>query len=75
MDRILHWELVYDDQGEVVMERDVANTVHSPIPEIQHIYDDFIISTELAEARSESLNIHFKIMKKVMGRIHLHLQE
>ena len=72
MEKILHWELVYDDNGNVVMDGDLAKMVYSPIPEVQHIYDDFIVSTELAKTRSESLNIHFKILKKVMGRIHTH---
>ena len=70
MNQILHWNSVYDNQGKVVMKGDVAKIVHSPIPDIQHIYDNFIKSTELSKAKSESLNIHFNILKKVMGKIH-----
>ncbi len=72
MDKILHYEVNRDEQGNPIMEGSKASLTYSPIVEVQAIYDDFIIRSELAPAYSESLNLHFKILKKVMGRINTH---
>ena len=72
MDKILHYEVNRDEKGNPIMEGSKASLTYSPIVEVQAIYDDFIIGSELAPTYSESLNLHFKILKKVMGRINTH---
>ena len=72
MDKVLHYEVDRDVHGNPIMEDSKAKLTYSPILEVQAIYDDFIIGSDLAPTYSESLNLHFKILKKVMGRIHTH---
>ncbi len=72
MDKVLHYEINRDEAGNPIMEGSKASLTYSPILEVQAIYDDFLIGTELAPTYSESLNIHYKVLKKVMGRIHTH---
>ncbi len=72
MEKVLHWDLELDATGQPIMENDIAKMVYSPIPEVQSIYDDFIIGTEIADTYLESVDQHFKIVKKVIGRIATH---
>lgn len=72
MEKILHYEVVFDENGTPVMEGQVAKMEYSPIPQVQSIYDDFIVSTELASTKAETLDMHYQVLKKVMGRLHTH---
>ena len=72
MEKILHWKLDYDDSGKLLMDGSVAQMSYDPILECQHIYDDFIIGTELAPTYLESIDVHFKVVKRIIGRIATH---
>ena len=72
MDKVLHYDIDRDKHGHPIMEGSKARLTYSPILEVQAIYDDFIIGTELAATYSDSLNQHFTILKRVMSRIHMH---
>jgi hypothetical protein len=72
-DKMIHHEvkrdnlnnIVYDDKGYPIMEP-------SKIIGCEIYYDDIIMFTKAAPTYEESLDIHFKLVEKVVKRLHFH---
>ena len=59
MDKILQYEVVFDDKDKPLKDEELVRLKYAPIPEVQCIYDDFIISTPLAETKVSVLYFFF----------------
>ena len=45
------FDVVFDDKGKILKDEELVRLKYAPIPEVQCIYVDLIISTQLAETK------------------------
>ena len=72
VDRMIHYEVSYDENGKLKTENGLPIMHYSPIKEVQLFYDDLIIATEWMGSWKQSLDHHFTVIRRVMKRIAFH---
>ena len=71
--RLIHTKPVMDRNNQPVYSSTKINDfIDDPIPEVLLFFDDLLLFTEFTIDYQTTLNEHFKLMDKVMQRLHYH---
>ena len=71
--RMLHYNVVRDDQGEIIFDApNVARLEYDPLDNVHLYYDDVIMGTPPQRTYAETLRVHFELVDKVLSRLHTH---
>jgi len=71
-DRMINYEVCYDNNGKVIYENSLPKLRHSPLEGCVLFYDDILVHSTAESTYAKTVEKHFGLIKKVMGRISLH---
>ena len=70
--RLIHSKPILDENNQPVYSGEIGDFTDDPIPEVLLFFDDLLIFTEFQTDYQTTFNEHFRIMDKVMQRLHYH---
>ena len=71
--RILHYEPVYDDEGNLVYEsKNVVKQKRDVLEHVCNYFDDILATSPLKSSYEETLRFHFSVVEKCVKRLAFH---
>ena len=73
IDKIINCEIARDTQGNMIFLQDkTVKLLDSPLTGVFTFFDDIIVATKAGETYTDSLDIHFSLVKNICARLSDH---